>query len=91
MLVLIDNTVALSALVKGGSGSACLDRMAHWVHCKLLHFSIHAYFEYIQSDSNWADSLSRHSQEWGQRNGFIMRCVPCFCRSWREPLSMVFT
>ncbi len=34
--------------------------------------------------------LSKETLDKVKQDGFIMKGWPCFCRSWREPLSMVF-
>ena len=55
----VDNTAALHALVRGRSKHADLDRMAEVIHLAFYTWNIWCYFEWIESDSNWADGISR--------------------------------
>ena len=68
----IDNTVALMALVRGRSNSASLERLAHLIHSALFALQCGVYFEWIQSESNWADGISRLGlqDEWARRHLF---------------------
>ena len=59
MLWLVDNTAALSSLTKGCSGHRELDSGSTSLHLLFAHRGIRAWFEYIESKSNWTDSLSR--------------------------------
>ena len=56
---LLDNTVALSAMIKGSSAEPDLARAAASLHLVLAHQRSRVWFEYIESDSNWADEPSR--------------------------------
>ena len=55
----LDNTVALSGYVKGMSGSPILCSFIAAVHLLMLRFNMHVWFEFIPSDDNWADGISR--------------------------------
>ena len=55
----VDNTVALSAFVKGMSGDPTLCFMVMASHLLMLQYNIHSWFEYVPSDDNWADGISR--------------------------------
>ena len=63
------------ALVKRPSNSHSLDQMAKIVH--LAFFAIRAvpYFEYIESEANWADEASRAGTQgtWAPRNAFPVK------------------
>jgi hypothetical protein len=68
----IDNTAALMALIRGRSNSADLDRLAGSIHAALFAMQIWMYFEWVESQSNWADGISREALKdaWHQRHGF---------------------
>ncbi len=55
----IDNTVALSAVVKGSSSDPDLARAAAAIHLSMALSGTRVWFEYIESESNWADEPSR--------------------------------
>ncbi len=55
----VDNTVALSAMIKGSSAEPDLARPAAAIHLVLADKRSRVWFEYIESDSNWADEPSR--------------------------------
>lgn len=55
----IDNSVALSCLVKGGGSTEALHRASAAPKC-LMHFlQSRIWFEYVESKANWSDSASR--------------------------------
>ena len=56
---LTDSTVALSATIRGSSSEPDLARAAAAIHLTLASLSSRVWFEYIESDSNWADEPSR--------------------------------
>ena len=51
----IDNTVALSAVVKRSSSDPDLARAAAAIHLSMALSGTRVWFEYIESESNWAD------------------------------------
>jgi hypothetical protein len=55
----IDNTVTLSAMIKGTSSEPDIARAAAALHLALAARSCRMWFEYVESDSNWADEPSR--------------------------------
>jgi hypothetical protein len=55
----VDNTVALSAVVKGSSSDADMARAAAAIHLAMALAGTRVWFEYIESESNWADEPSR--------------------------------
>ena len=55
----IDNTAALSAMIKGSSAEPDLARAAAAIHLVLADNRSRVWFEYIESDINWADEPSR--------------------------------
>ena len=76
----IDNVPALIALAKGRSGVDDMDRMTMMIHMLMYTLRCSIYFEYIPSDSNWADGISRRGKrdEWYQRHGFVTANIATF-------------
>jgi hypothetical protein len=89
----IDNLAALYSLVKGRSDSPELDHMASIAHSLLFGLNCCMFFEWIESKSNWADSLSRcgHSDPWHRAHGFRVHdaSVPLFM--WSMPWKALMT
>ena len=74
----VDNIAALMALVRGRSNSESLDQMALRIHAALFSIRAWIYFEWVSSESNWADGISRDglADQWQQRHSFEPgRCV----------------
>ena len=75
VLLFVDNTAALHALVKGVSGNTSLARTVQLLH--LLSYQLHVifWFEYVPSSQNWADGISRVGCEdpWACKRGFETR------------------
>ena len=67
-----DNSAVLSGLVKGASGHAMLDAGTATIHLLLASLGARAWFEYIESDSNWSDGASRLlvDDPWARANQF---------------------
>ena len=80
----IDNVAALSAFVKGGSEAEDLDRAAAVLSLAAARLQARFWFEYIQSESNWADELSRslENSAWTVANGFALRRVQVPAWPW---------
>ena len=55
----IDNEAAAAALIRGGSGSTDVDKMAQIAHHMFLQLNARVWVEWINSDANPADGLSR--------------------------------
>ena len=55
----IDNEAACSSMVRGGSTAEDVAEIAAIAHLLLLKFQIKVWFEWIDSDSNPSDGLSR--------------------------------
>ena len=62
----IDNTAALSSLIKNTSTSADLAQFSAITHLWLARIGCRCFFEYVESDANIADGLSRSglADEW---------------------------
>ena len=68
----VDNIAALMALVRGRSNSESLDQMALRIHAALFSIRAWVYFEWVSSESNWSDGISRDglADQWQQRHSF---------------------
>ena len=66
-----DNANVLSAMVKGSSGNPVVDRMSIIVSLASAYLRTRVWFEYIESDSNWADGASRKllEDDWSVSHG----------------------
>ena len=69
----IDNTAALMAAVKGRSNQPDLDKLATMIQLACFVWNIWPYFEWVESDSNWTDGISRegHTDQWHQTQNFV--------------------
>ena len=72
----IDNIAALMALVRGRSNSPSLDNLARAIHTAMFALRAWIYFEWVPSDSNWSDGISRDGARdgWHRHNQFELRC-----------------
>ena len=59
VLFFVDNSVALHSMVKGGSNQESVARCAHLVGFYCLKKGCRVWFDFVDSKSNWADSISR--------------------------------
>ena len=68
----VDNVPALMAMVNGTSATTTLEHMARLAHLMLFAIRGQAYFEYVESDSIWADEIDRKGLRgsWAQSQGF---------------------
>ena len=68
----VDNDAAVSALVRGSSKQPDAASIVHYIHWLLVHHNIRAWFEWVDTDSNPSDGLSRDGihDEWSLRQGF---------------------
>jgi hypothetical protein len=74
----IDNTGALSALIKGYSGQPDLARITSMFHMFNCGLQSRVYFEYVESKANVADLPSRDSFEFlnGIRSVYVHMRLP---------------
>ena len=77
VVLFVDNSVAISAFIKGRSGNADLDAMAQRIHLHCYRIDVRIWVEYVESDSNWADGTSREglAGRWAATNNFTCRLV----------------
>lgn len=84
----IGSVAALMAVVRGRSDSPELDQLAGIIHAVLFAFETWTYFEWVQSNSNWADGISRYAEHdrWHQRQGFSCTRAPVPLELWHLPV-----
>ena len=60
------------AMVRGRANSPDLDRMAEILQGAMYALGIWIYFEWIESEANWSDGISRKGLRdvWQSANGF---------------------
>ena len=56
----VDNTVGLYAMVKGVSNQTQVQRAAQVAHLICFSQRANPWFEFVESKSNWSDSISRN-------------------------------
>ena len=66
----IDNVAALMALVKGSSKTQSLDQIAKATQLGGFALEIQSYYEYVESEANWSDEISRLGSKgpWATQN-----------------------
>jgi len=74
----VDNSAALSAMVKAGANAADVDRAAAVVALACATLQCRMWFEDVQSDSNWADGSSGLLGlcRWCRVQSFALRLSP---------------
>ena len=83
VLFFLDNTVALQCMVKGGAGHAALDRSVAYT-CFLRGCGhIQAWFEFVDSQGNWSDEISRGQYGFVRRHGFPVHRFTPAASIWR--------
>ena len=55
----VDNTSAMHSFVKGAAKDAALERLVNITWMLAFHLRCSIWFEWVDTDSNWADNLSR--------------------------------
>ena len=68
----IDNIAALHALCNGDSHQEDLNAMAEAIHAITFSHRCSIYYEWIESEANWADGVSRYGRhdDWLRRHNF---------------------
>ena len=76
------------SLIRGRSDVSDLDTMARIVQCALFGLNCWAYFEWIESKSNWSDEISRIGArgQFARRRGFRIYGSRPVLALWRLPL-----
>ena len=72
LLAFVDNEAAAAALIRGAPRADDVGDIAQAVHWLTLHFGVRLWIEWVDSDSNPADGLSRDGLEdaWTRRQGW---------------------
>ena len=75
VICFIDNEAAVCACVRGTSRESDVADFALAIHWLLMRYNIRAWFEWVDSDSNCSDGLSRAgvSDAWTQKQGWALR------------------
>ena len=73
LVVFIDNATALAALVNNTSANQDVRAMSSWLRFTLFQINCNAWFEYVASDANWADSASRGCFKWASTHGWQVK------------------
>ena len=76
VLIFIDNEGGCSSLIRGNSRQADAASIVYSVHWKLLDLRCRAWFEWIDSEANPSDGLSRLGLQdsWTRAQGWDLRC-----------------
>ena len=84
VLLFIDNTSVCSALVKGGSTAADISLLACAAHLLWNFLQCRVYVEYVPSDANISDGLSRDGaqDEWTQAQSWPL--FTACCAPWHD-------
>ena len=84
----VDNTVALGAVIKGNARNPVVDRAVALFHFLCFHLQVTVWFEYVDSASNWADSISREldKSQWTIEQGFQIKQVHIPVSLWQVEL-----
>ena len=88
----VDNTVALSSIVKGMGKERSISRVAEAVGILSYRIGCNIWFEYVQSKDNWADGVSRV----GFADPLVLelkaKCAPLECSSqwWTRDLKNIW-
>ena len=87
----IDNVAALMAMVRGRANNADLDKMAEILQGAMFALHIWIYFEWVESDSNWSDGISREGLDdpWQTANGFLSSHCSFMAAILQLPLTVV--
>ena len=92
-MFLVDNSPALAAAAKGCSKAWDLDRSAQVVQVLAASMGARVWFEYIESDANWADGISRNGvfDTWASEHGFPASVVELPTWPWTVDLCELVT
>jgi hypothetical protein len=84
----VDNTAALHSMVKGCGSNAALDRSVYLTHLTAYRRSVGLWFEYVDSESNWSDGVSREleNDKWCRSHCIPVRRIGIDLDLWRISL-----
>ena len=92
MLWLLDNSASLHSLIKGTSGNIHLSRAVELFYMFAYWFKVHVWFEFVDSESNYADGISRNLAEDTFCQAIHVQPRECEVQAWmwEEPLYIVW-
>ena len=92
VLWLLDNSASLHALIKGTSGNIHLSRAVELFYMCAYWFKVHVWFEFVDSESNYADGISRDlaGDTFCQSTHVQPRECEVQAWKWEEPLCIVW-
>ena len=72
-----------ASFVKGGSSNSAIDRTVQAFHFLCCHLHCQVWFEYVRSEANWSDGISRNgfTDEFAIDYGFELMWAPV-CNAW---------
>ena len=75
----VDNTTVLHAMIRGATNDPDVHAMVQIVYLLAFIGNIRIYWEYVESDSNWADGASRVliDDPWARENQFELQEIAC--------------
>ena len=89
----LDNTSALHSFIKGGSSNEALDRTV-----QAFHFLSHAcrcnvWLEFVPSNSNWSDGISRtgFADGFANEHGFVLSWTTVAIEWWKMSLGELWS
>ena len=73
VLWMVDNSASLFGVIKGLSGNAINCRTIELIHFIMYHFNITVWWEFVDSESNYIDGISRdlEADAWARHHGMI--------------------
>ena len=89
MIWFIDNSICLGATVKGGSGSADVDRSTALVYLLCAHLRVRIWFDYMELKANWSDGGPRLLGLDPFAATHYPRCSKCMHRSGHESKMLI--
>ena len=89
VLWFVDNTVALHSFVKGSSRCPFVSRTVSLFHFMAFRMNTQVWFEYVRSEANWADGISRELGEcqWARSHGFVCKEYHLHRQWWQGSLA----
>ncbi len=86
MVWYVDNTSAMASFVKGASANEDLERIVGLFWMLAWHLQVRVWFEWVDSDSNWSDGVSRllEKDEFSAEHGFPLEAMAGPTDQWRQ-------
>ena len=93
ILWLLDNSASLHALVKGTSSNQYLCRAVELFHIFCFWFEVEVWFEFVDSESNFSDGISRELQDdpFCAQLGVTPQVCSVYPWMWELPLQEVWS